>query len=506
MSYAITYSRAYVGVEAPLVSVETHLSGGLPALTIVGLPETAVRESKDRVRSAIINAGFEFPTKRITINLAPADLPKEGGRFDLAIAVGLLAASGQVPVEEAKNYEFVAELALSSELRPCPAILSATVLCQAAGRTIVVAPSNGAEAMMPNQSKVLCPQHLNQLVQWLLYPEHQEAPHLEPFKIPEQQHGPDLQDVKGQEQGKRALIIAAAGNHNLLMCGPPGTGKTMLAQRLHGLLAPLTEAQALELGAINSSLGAFNANTWRQPPWRAPHHSASMVSLVGGGRVPRAGEVSQAHHGVLFLDELAEFPRHVLDSLRQPLESGEVHLSRAAYQSVLPARFRLIAATNPCPCGYFGDEQNTCRCTATKIANYLHRLSGPLLDRIDLQVAVQRPDASVLLAPPSGPTTQEAKQWVSLTQARQLKRANMLNGHLSSAALGKHAALGTAEEQMLEHAIASLNLSPRGIHKVLRVARTIADLDASKDINKSHLLESLSYRRLDVLSMETQQI
>ena len=347
MSYAITYSRAYVGVKAPLVSVETHLSGGLPALTIVGLPETAVRESKDRVRSAIINAGFEFPTKRITINLAPADLPKEGGRFDLAIAIGLLAASGQVPVEEVKGYEFVAELALSSELRSCPAILSAAVACQNSRRIMVVAPDNASEAMMPKASRVLCPNHLNQLSQWLHFPEKQQHPELTAY-LEQLPVSLELQDVRGQEQAKRALIIAAAGNHNLLMCGPPGTGKTMLAQRLHGLLAPLTEKQALELGAINSSLGLFNPATWRQAPWRAPHHSASAVSLVGGGRVPRAGEISQAHHGVLFLDELAEFPKHVLDSLRQPLESGEIHLSRAAYQSILPAQFRLVAATNPC--------------------------------------------------------------------------------------------------------------------------------------------------------------
>ncbi|MGY8862799.1 MAG: YifB family Mg chelatase-like AAA ATPase [Pseudomonadales bacterium] len=505
MSYAITYSRAYVGVEAPLVSVETHLSGGLPALTIVGLPETAVRESKDRVRSAIINAGFEFPTKRITINLAPADLPKEGGRFDLAIAIGLLAASGQIPVEEVKGYEFVAELALSSELRGCPAILSAAIACQNCHRIMVVAPDNAAEAMMPKASRVLSPNSLNQLSQWLHYPEKQQQPQLPNFTV-EQPANAELLDVRGQEQAKRALIIAAAGNHNLLMCGPPGTGKTMLAQRLHGLLAPLTEIQALELGAINSSLGLFDPNTWRRAPWRAPHHSASAVSLVGGGRVPRAGEISQAHHGVLFLDELAEFPRHVLDSLRQPLESGEIHLSRAAYQSILPAQFRLVAATNPCPCGYYGDEQNTCRCTPTKVANYLQRLSGPLLDRIDLQVAVQRPCAEVLLAPQAGLSTEKAKQWVAKTQSKQLARCGLLNGYLSSAALDRYAKLKPNDEKLLKNAISNLHLSPRGIHKVLRVARTIADLENTADIQKNHLLEALSYRRLDVLSMESQQI
>ncbi|MGD8690170.1 MAG: YifB family Mg chelatase-like AAA ATPase, partial [Gammaproteobacteria bacterium] len=390
MALSRVLSRAQAGIEAPAVTVEVHLSNGLPSLSIVGLPEAAVREAKDRVRSALINSRFDFPARRITVNLAPADLPKEGGRFDLPIALGILAASGQIPDDPLERHEFVGELSLSGELRPVRGALPAAVKVRDAGRALLVAADNADEAALVSGARVHGAEHLLEVCAHL-NGDTRLGLHEPTIKGGAAPAAGDLRDVRGQHQARRALEIAAAGGHSLLFIGPPGTGKSMLASRLPGVLPPMTEEEALEAAAVASVSGGFDPARWGQRPFRSPHHTASGVALVGGGTHPRPGEISLAHHGVMFLDELPEFDRKVLEVLREPLESGEITISRAARQASYPARFQLIAAMNPCPCGYLGDPGGRCRCTEDQVWRYRSRISGPLLDRLDLHVEVPRP-------------------------------------------------------------------------------------------------------------------
>ena len=499
MSLSVVFSRAQVGIAAPLVTVETHLSNGLPGLSIVGLPEAAVKESKDRVRSALLNAQFDFPIRRITINLAPADLPKEGGRFDLPIALGILSASGQIPQQALSDYEFLGELALNGELRGVRGVLPAMMRACEVGRHAIVPLANVEEAALVQGITVFPARHLLDVCAHLqgsraLSP-HARAP-LQCAAAEE----PDLSEVRGQHHARRALEISAAGGHSLLMIGPPGTGKTMLASRLPGILPPMAQGEALETAAIQSvSSQGFQVAQWGKRPFRAPHHTASGVAMVGGGSDPRPGEVSLAHHGVLFLDELPEFDRRVLEVLREPLESGRIVISRAARQAEFPARFQLIAAMNPCPCGYLGDPSGRCRCTAEQVQRYRMRLSGPLLDRIDMHIEVPRLPREALLAQGSQTceTSAQVRERVAAAHARQLERCGRSNAQLGNRQIEKVCRLSTDDQRLLEQAIERLTLSARAYHRILKVARTIADLDAADMIRTPHITEAISYRRLD---------
>ena len=498
MSLAIVYTRAQVGIDAPLVSVEVHLSGGLPGLSIVGLPEAAVKESKDRVRGAILNSQFEFPIRRITINLAPADLPKEGGRFDLPIALGILAASGQVNRARLDQYEFLGELALGGELRGVRGVLPAALACRDAGRTLLTPENNAAEATLANGTKVLGAGHLLEVCRQLATGCALQPPTRQPRAPPEAVLERDLSDVRGQPHAKRALEIAAAGGHNLLMIGPPGTGKTMLASRLPGIMPPLTEDEALETAAIASiSAQGLDLKQWGVRPFRAPHHTASGVALVGGGGQPRPGEISLAHHGVLFLDELPEYDRRVLEVLRQPLESGRISISRAARQADFPAQFQLIAAMNPCPCGYLGDAERRCACGQEQVRRYRARVSGPLADRIDLHIEVPRLAHRVLRGEAPEESSATVRSRVCVARERQLQRAGKPNSALKTREIEQYCALNDTDHKLLEHALERLGLSPRAYHRILKVSRTIADLAGSDGIKTSHLTEAISYRALD---------
>lgn len=499
MSLSCVYSRARIGLESPLVTVEVHLANGLPAFNIVGLPEASVKESKDRVRSAIINCGYEFPAKRITVNLAPADLPKEGGRFDLPIAVGILAASEQLPPVDLSQYEFAGELALSGELRAIVGEIPVAMASSQSQRTLIIPIQNTEQASWVKQAKIHAISHLTQLFSH--FAGQQVLPlvteQIMAEEHTEQETSLDMSDVMGQPLAKRALEIAASGGHNLLFIGPPGTGKTMLASRLAGILPPMTEEEALQVAAIQSiSHQGITRKSWFTRPFRAPHHTASSAALVGGGSQPKPGEITLAHNGVLFLDELPEFERKVLDVLREPMESGEVTISRALHKQCFPARFQLIAAMNPSPTGFYNDQ----RSTPEQVLRYLNRLSGPFLDRIDIQIEVARlPRGTWAKSTQKNESSAKVQQRVQACRVIQLQRQGKANAHISSSELKSYCDLSADDNEFLELAVEKLGLSTRAHHKILKIARTLADMEGSQDISHQHLVEALSYRAMDRL-------
>jgi magnesium chelatase family protein len=499
MSLAVLRSRALAGMEAPAVSVEVHLANGLPSFTIVGLPDAEVRESKDRVRAALQNSGFDIPPRRITVNLAPADLPKESGRFDLPIALGILAASGQIPSKQLDQYEFAGELSLSGELRPIRGALAMTFAMhrsQDAPRAFILPAANADEAAMVADATVYPARTLLEVCT------HFAAANDGCRLVRHQHHAtpvpptyPDFADVKGQQQTKRALEVAAAGRHSVLLIGPPGAGKSMLASRFVGLLPPMSDEEALESAAVQSLSAGFSAERWKRRPCRSPHHTASGVALVGGGNVPRPGEVSLAHCGVLFLDELPEFDRRVLEVLREPLESGHITISRAAQQADFPARFQLIAAMNPCPCGWHGHVSGKCHCTNEAVMRYQDRISGPLLDRIDMQIEVSAMAPETMSALADGESTASIAARVAHAYEAQIARQGKANQALSTREIDRLCQPDAAGDKMLRAAMAHMHWSARAYHRVLKVARTIADLAGSAQVQAGHVAEAVQYRR-----------
>jgi len=497
MSLALVHSRAKSGVQAPAVRVEVYLAAGLPVLNMVGLPEAAVRESRDRVRAAISCAQLEFPNRRITVNLAPADLPKDGGRFDLPLALGILAANGAIEPQALNDYEFIGELALTGELRAVDGVLPAVLAAKQAGRRMIVPLGNAAEAGLAQAEHIYTARTLMDVVH------HMRGERSLPLAASAFEFVsapmPDMRDVRGQHSARRAMEIAAAGGHHILLIGSPGCGKTLLASRLPGILPLASDAEAIESAAIASVSGkGLDLTRFRQRPFRSPHHTSSAVALAGGGTQPKPGEISLAHQGVLFLDELAEWDRKSLEVLRQPLESGTVSISRASNSAEFPARFQLVAAMNPCPCGWFGDTSGRCRCTPEAIERYRAKLSGPLLDRIDLHLAMTRLSHEELhLNAPLGESSDAIRTRVIRAREIQSARSGGCNAHLSQSDLKAYCQLSDANQGLLDKAMNALQLSARATYRILRVARTIADLADSTSIETPHLAEAIQYRQLD---------